>query len=210
MTATATRLVDPWRALAFGGMTSIAAVSPAAGEFLNDHSMKWQERAGLWGELGTYRPAPVSVESLFGSFQPAPTVASNDPAKAPLADDSFAKARDEVLKDLRTLRIRSLLLTVAEDAATVSASIDDAIVVAQAWPSELPAPCVEVDDDGKISLEVLGEDGLAVGALDFLGQDHVAAFSIVNGSTIVAAGKLNTASTTDVIQFFQKFNFLAA
>lgn len=210
MTATATRLVDPWRAIAFGGMTGLAAVSPAAVDLLNDHSMKWQERAGLWGDMGTYRPAPVSVESLFGSFQPAPTVASNEPAKALLTDDSFAKARDEVLKDLRTLRIRALLLTAAEHAASVSASIDDAIVVAQAWPSELPAPCVEVDDDGKISLEVLSEEGLAVGALDFLGKDHVAAFSIVNGSTIVAAGKLNTASTTDVIQFFQKFNFLAA
>lgn len=210
MTATATRLGDPWRAIALGGMTSIAVVSPAAGDFLNDHSMKWQERAGLWGDTGTYRPAPVSVDSLFGAFQSAPTVGSNDLARTPISDDSVEKARDEVLKDLRTLRFRSLLIPVAEHAAAVSASIDDAIVVAQAWPSELPAPCVEVDDDGKISLEVLNEEGLAVGAVDFLGKDHVAAFSIVDGSTIVAAGKLNTASTTEVIQFFNKFNFLAA
>ena len=192
-------------AVALGGMTSIAVVSPAAVDFLNDHSMKWQERAGLWGDTGTYRPAPVSVDSLFGAFQPAPTVGSNDLANAPVSDDSVEKARDEVLKDLRTLRFRSLLLHVA----AVSASINDAIVVAQAWPSELPAPCVEVDDDGKISLEVLNEEGLAVGALDFLGRDHVAAFSIVDGGTIVAAGKLNTASTTEVIQFFNKFNLLA-
>ncbi|MFC5737731.1 hypothetical protein [Sinirhodobacter huangdaonensis] len=191
-------------------MTSISIVSPAAADFLNDHSIKWQERAGLWGDMGTFRPASLSVDSLFDAVQPAPSVGSSSSAAAPVADESVAKARDEVLKDLRTLRVRSLLLAVSEHTTVVSASIDDAIVVAQAWPSELPAPCVEVDDDGKVSLEVLNEDGLAVGAIDFLGKDHVAAFSIVNGSSIAAAGKLNTASTTEVIQFFQNFNFLAA
>lgn len=210
MTATATCLIDPWSATASGGMTSASILQSFSGGTLNDHSMKWQERAVFLGGVGTFRPAPVSVDSLFGAVRPAPSVGSNGSVKAPVADEAVAKARDEVLKDLRTLRIRSLLLTMAEHAAAVSASIDDAIVVAQAWPNELPAPCVEVDDDGKISLEVLTEDGLAVGALDFLGKDHVAAFSIVNGQAIIAAGKLNTASTTEVIQFFHKFNFLAA
>jgi hypothetical protein len=210
MSVTASRSLESLKALAISGMTTFVAAVPATGSSLRDETVKWQTPAGFQKNVGTYQPASTSVDSIFGNIKQAPTVGLVEEAAATRADPTITRERDVVLKSLRTLYMRSLRLPISANAVAASTSIDDAIVVMQAWPKEAPVPCLEEDDDGRVSLEVLTDGGVAIAAIDFLGKDHVAAYSIVDRDKIIAAGKLNTASTTDVIRFFQKLNSVAA
>ncbi len=190
-----------------GKFTSMADVSPLDDFSLDAQPLKRQGLSGFARGFSTHRASQFYAESLFGAAELAPTVGRNDSKPSLIVDNASVKARDEVLKDLRLLRGRPKAGSLDQQ-LVLNASIDDAIVVAQGWPRDLTPPCVDVDEEGLISLEIICENGLAIGAIDFLGVNHVAAFSIIDGSRIVGAGKLNTASTTEVIQFFQKFNDL--
>lgn len=205
MTATATRLREPLMAIALGGITSMGTGADASAlDYLIEGEARWAERAGLWSDVGTRRPAPVTASGLFELGLFAPTVSmTTSLSDVTLAGPETAQ-RDQILKELRKLRIMERAGAPKDGALSVLASIDDAIAVVQAWPSDVPAPYLDVDDDGRVSLDVLQEDGLAVAGLDFLGIEHVAAFSIVDGNLVVGSGKLKTTSTTEVIQFFNK------
>jgi hypothetical protein len=210
MTTIATSPVEQRHINAVGEVAGCNIISPTTIYDEPKYIVRRQRPIIFFGGGSYHDPSPTIISGLFSESQSAPTVDIFERPESNKGSDAVSKPRDEVLKTLRKLRIRSMLMLDSGVRTAVSSSIDDAIVVAQAWPGDLPVPSVEVDDDGRVSLEVLTDDGFAVSALDFLGVDNLAAYSIVDGNRIVASGMLNTTSTTEVIQFFQKLANVAA
>ncbi len=90
-----------------------------------------------------------------------------------------------------------------DDSLAPSAGIvDDAVAVAQAWPSQLPMPTIGVDVDGHIVLDMIDTSGLVVAGFDFIGRDRLAVYSIVGGPS----GKIDTTATTAIIKAFSNLS----
>lgn len=214
MTIATAHSFDSWEINAPDGTSLSTALNTLWTGPLIEDKPKWVTRSlKLRNDAGTRWTASVTANSEFElDHSCSPTVGVTTPLDIPTSVEPETTLRDEVLKDLRQHRnrITTQSCAVQTDASSVLASIDDAIVVVQAWPLNLPAPCLDVDDDGHVSIHVLKDDGFAIAALDFLGAGHVAAYSIVDGSSVVCDGKLKTTSTTEILQFFSKLSFVAA
>lgn len=83
-------------------------------------------------------------------------------------------------------------------------SIEDAYVIANAWPKDLPLPVPDVDFDGNVCLDLIGEDGFAIAGFDFSGEENRAAYSIINGEEVCDSGVVDTTSTTEYLNVFKK------
>lgn len=163
----------------------------------------WEEIQGTRYFTPSQRSRATRTAELFGPSEAAPTVGGTDTPAQTQAPTTI-KARDELLASLRDLQKHYVDAIADDEVAPKSEAIDDAIVVVQVWPDEIPAPTLDFDDEGQIVLDILDDSGFARAGIDFLGTDNVAVFSILEGTRIVCSGSLNTASTTEVIQLFRR------
>lgn len=169
----------------------------------------------IWEDVRVIRSSSPSRHAwaikgvnLFGGGETAPTVGeTKDIAQDQFWQDQFRpdnSDRDSLLSSLRDLQ---KLYAGAEgeivERPRVEA-IDDAIVVVQAWPDEIPIPVLDFDDEGQIALDIIGEHGLARAGIDFLGRENAAVYSMIEGTTVIDCGSMNTTSTTEVLRFLRK------
>lgn len=161
----------------------------------------WEETRGTRCISQSKRSSATTTAKLFGSDKAAPTVGETDAANQ-TQTSSNNEDRDKLLASLRDLQKHYVDVAAEIEDVPKSEAIDDAIVVVQVWPDEIPVPTLDFDDEGQIVLDILDEGGFACAGIDFLGNKNVAVYSIMNGTRVVHSGRLNTASTTEVIQFF--------
>lgn len=115
-----------------------------------------------------------------------------------LAAAIFAREKDALLGAIRKLASLPNGWDGEDGCAPTAGIVDDAVAVAQAWPTQLPLPTIGVDVDGHIVLDLIDNSGLVVAGFDFIGRDRLAVYSIVGGPS----GKIDTTATTAIIKAF--------
>jgi hypothetical protein len=203
MTATASRIEEPRNLGKFLASRPLNFDTTIGSSEELERKVQWRGRLECWPWLVSYRPSPAVEDLLVSTAQPTDASANANEAD-PLTDRKQNDVRDEILKELRGLQIRHQLHVGNEEQSRVTAALDDAMVVMQAWPSDVAMPILDFDDDGLVSLEVQSDAGFAIAVLDFLGEGHLAACSIVSDSKIKVARRVDTTSTTELILFFKE------
>lgn len=207
MTSAAIKTTDfHWTLPAMIGLAHFASPTVASsGNFDLTSKPIWEEIQGARYFVPSQWSRATRTAELFGPSEVAPTVGETDSPAQPHSSSTI-KARDELLASLRDLQKHYVGAIADNEVAPKSEAIDDAIVVAQVWPDEIPTPTLDFDDEGQIVLDILDDAGFALAGIDFLGKNNVAVFSILEGTRIVCSGSLNTASTTEVIRLFRRLN----
>lgn len=137
------------------------------------------------------------LEALHADILDAPFAS----LRSDLQGDHEPSGKTELLEDLRQLEN---YLSGASGSPELAASvIEDAVTLLQSWPTGIPLPCLDFDDDAMISLDIIDDSGRALAGFDILGKDHAAAFSVIADGHISAAKSVNTQSPTEIIRAFQ-------
>lgn len=130
-------------------------------------------------------------------------VTSASRTKEPLLETRAEKWRDALIKEISELSDLPANWDGEDSVVPSDEVIEDALVIAQDWPNDLPAPEPTPTIDGNIVLEMYDDDGFAIGSIEVMAGGDVH-YAVVDRTTLKLSRSVRTGSQLGLLEMFKE------